>query len=190
MLGHYRAMPRPAKSRIRRAVFPARERPIPAREGGFSLVELLVVVFVMGLLAGAVVLSLPGDSRVLRDEAERFAARTVAARDEAISGARPVALVVGRAGYYFEARADRGWQPLDPSRFGLVAWKDGTEASVAGGAGEGATGSPASGAAERQRIVFDPVGLASSEGRIALRRGGGTLAVRIARDGTVRLGGS
>ena len=189
MLGHYRAMPRSAKSRIRRAVLPAREGPIPAREGGFSLIELLVVVFVMGLLAGAVVLSLPGDSRVLRDEAERFAARTVAARDEAISGARPVALVVGRAGYYFEARADRGWQPLDPSRFGLVAWKDGTEASVAGGAGgagEGAT----PGAAERQRLVFDPVGLASSEGRIALRRGGGTLAVRIARDGTVRLDGS
>ena len=148
------------------------------------MVELLVVVFVMGLLAGAVVLSLPGDSRVLRDEAERFAARTVAARDEAISGARPVALVVGRAGYYFEARADRGWQPLDPSRFGLVAWKDGTEASVAGGAGA------TPGAAERQRLVFDPVGLASSEGRIALRRGSGTQLVRIARDGTVRLDAS
>ena len=179
MLEHYRAMPRPAKPLIRRAS-------VPSQEGGFSLVELLVVVFVMGLLAGAVVLSLPGDSRVLRDEAERFAARTVAARDEAISGARPVALVVGTAGYYFEARTDRSWQPLDPSRFGLVAWKDGTEASVAGGAGEGAT----PGAAERQRLVFDPVGLASSEGRIALRRGSGTQLVRIARDGTVRLDAS
>lgn len=174
-------MPSAAKTWIRSHRTPQR-----SREAGFSLIELLVVVFVMGLLAGAVVLSLPGDSRVLRDEAERFAARTVAARDEAISGARPVALVVGRAGYYFETRADRGWQPLDPSRFGLVAWKPGTDAVVVGGAGEGAT----PGAAERQRLVFDPVGLASSEGQIALRRGKLALAVRIARDGTVRLDAS
>ena len=176
MLGHYRAMPHTTKPRIRRPRF-------PGQEGGFSLVELLVVVFVMGLLAGAVVLSLPGDARVLRDEAERFAARTVAARDEAITGARPVALVVGTAGYYFEARTDRSWQPLDPTRFGAVSWQEGTSASVIGGSGEGAT----PGAAERQRLVFDPVGLASSEGRIALRRGSGTQSVRIARDGTVRL---
>jgi general secretion pathway protein H len=67
-------------------------------ESGFSLVELMVVLFVLGLLATVAVLSIPGDSRVLRDEAERFAARTVAARDEAISGGRPVALVVSRAG--------------------------------------------------------------------------------------------
>jgi general secretion pathway protein H len=154
---------------------------------GFSLVELLVVMFVMGLLAGAVVLSLPGDSRALRDDAERFAARTVAARDEAISGARPVALVVGSAGYYFEARSNGGWQPLDPGRFGLVSWKQGTAASVAGAAGEGAPTSPGPDAADRQRLVFDPVGLASSEGRLTLRRGNETLAVQIARDGTVRL---
>ena len=157
--------------------------PAKLSRNGFSLVELLVVVFVMGLLAGAVVLSLPGDSRVMRDEAERFAARTVAARDEAISSARPVALVVGSAGYYFEARSDGGWQPLDPGRFGLVSWKDGTAAGVAGVAGDGAT----PGAAERQRLVFDPVGLASSEGRLSLRRGGDTLSVQISRDGTVRL---
>ncbi len=168
----------------------AATRPAKPSRNGFSLVELLVVVFVMGLLAGAVVLSLPGDSRALRDEAERFAARTVAARDEAISGARPVALVVGSAGYYFEARSDGGWQPLDPGRFGLVAWKDGTAASVAGAAGEGGQSNPSPGAAERQRLVFDPVGLASSEGLLSLRRGGETLAVRIARDGTVRLDAS
>ena len=156
---------------------------IPAREGGFSLVELMVVVFVMGLLAAVVVLSIPGDQRVLRDEAERFAARTVAARDEAIGGARPVALVVGSAGYYFERRIDAGWQPLDPGRFGLVGWKQGTAASVTGGVGEGAT----PGAAERQRLVFDPVGLASSEARVRIARGPNALTVRIARDGSVKL---
>ena len=144
---------------------------------GFSLVELMVVLFVMGLLAAAVVLTLPGDGRALRDEAERFAAR-----DEAISGARPVALVVGSAGYYFERRIDAGWQPLDPSRFGLVAWKPGTAAQVSGGAGEAGAN-----ATQRQRLVFDPVGLASSEARVRLAHGTRALAVRIARDGTVTL---
>ena len=147
---------------------------------------MMVVLFVMGLLAGVVVLSLPGDARVLRDEAERFAARTVAARDEAISGARPVAVVVGRAGYYFEQRRDGAWLPLDPGRFGLVAWKDGTAASVAGGVGEGAQpGSTVT--PERQRLVFDPVGLAGSEARVRLARGKDALAVSVARDGTVKL---
>ena len=147
---------------------------------------MMVVLFVMGLLAGVVVLSLPGDARVLRDEAERFAARTVAARDEAISGARPVAVVVGRAGYYFEQRRDGAWLPLDPGRFGLVAWKDGTAASVAGGVGEGAQpGSTVT--PERQRLVFDPVGLAGSEARVRLARGKDALAVSMARDGTVKL---
>ena len=146
----------------------------------------MVVLFVMGLLAGVVVLSLPGDARVLRDEAERFAARTVAARDEAISGARPVAVVVGRAGYYFEQRRDGAWLPLDPGRFGLVAWKDGTAASVAGGVGEGAQpGSTVT--PERQRLVFDPVGLAGSEARVRLARGKDALAVSVARDGTVKI---
>lgn len=143
----------------------------------------MVVLFVMALLATAVVLAMPGDSRDLRDEAERFAARTVAARDEAISSARPVAVVVGRAGYYFEERRDRAWQPLAPQRFALVGWKEGTAVNVTGAAGEGAPGA----APERQRLVFDPVGLASSEARVRIARGGQALAVTIARDGTVRL---
>jgi general secretion pathway protein H len=149
----------------------------PVREGGFSLVELMVVLFLMGLLAAAVTLAMPGEGGALRDEAQRFAARTVAARDEAIGGARPVALVVGGAGYYFERRIDAGWQPLDPTRFGLVSWKEGTAASVTGGAEAGGM--------ERQRLVFDPVGLASSEARVRLARGGSAMVVRIARDGSV-----
>jgi len=150
---------------------------------GFSLVELMVVLFVMGLLASVVVLSMSDEGRALRDEAERFAARTVAARDAAISGARPVAVVVGRAGYYFEQRRDGGWQPLAPERFGLVAWEPGTSASVVGGVGEAAAGA----APERQRVVFDPVGLASSEARVRLSQGSRALTVSVARDGTVKL---
>lgn len=137
----------------------------------------------MGLLAGAATLALPDEGRALRGEAERFAARTVAARDEAIAGARPVALVVGSAGYYFERRIDGGWQPLDPGRFGVVGWQPGTAAAVSGAAAAPAAGSGAG----RQRLVFDPVGLASSEARVRLAHGGRAFLVRVARDGSVRV---
>jgi general secretion pathway protein H len=111
--------------------------PSIGRANGFSLVEMLVVLFVIGLLAAVVVLSMPGDERILRDEAERFAARTIAARDEAIVGGAPVALVVGPAGYYFQRRVDGAWLALPGKGFDLAAWKQGTQATVAQPGGRG-----------------------------------------------------
>lgn len=142
----------------------------PLSRNGFSLVEMMVVLMVMGLLATVAVLTLPGDERKLRTEAERFAARTLAARDEAIIGARPVALVVGESGYYFERRMDGQWQPLPGRGFDLAAWGDGTVAS-----------------AGRQRVIFDSLGLASSEAAIRLTRAGNALVIRLRRDGKVSL---
>jgi general secretion pathway protein H len=155
---------------------------------GFSLVELLVVVFIIGLLASVVALSLPSDGTVLRRSAERFAARTVAARDQAIAGGRPVALVIASAGFYFEQRSGGGWQPLTPGE-GIAAWGDGVSASIATSrrpAPEAAAEAEA-GAPQRQRLVFDPVGLASSDAAVRLERGGQAMAVRISRDGSVRV---
>ncbi|MEO0032207.1 MAG: type secretion system protein GspH [Pseudomonadota bacterium] len=137
---------------------------------GFSLVEMMVVLFVMGLLAGVAVMTMPGDERTLRTDAERMAARTIAARDDAIVAAVPVALVVGSAGYYFEQRTDGQWRPLPG--FDLTGWARGTQASV----GQG-----------RSRIVFDSLGLASSEATVRLARGTAHAVVRIGRDGQVRL---
>lgn len=142
----------------------------PPPRNGFSLVEMLVVLMVMGLLATVAVLTMPGDERKLRDEAERFAARTLAARDEAIVGARPIALVVSDRGYYFERRFQGQWQPLPGKGFDLTGWAEGTKAS-----------------AGRQRIVFDSLGLASSDGAVSLTRDGTTLVVRLRRDGKVTL---
>ncbi|OYW47444.1 MAG: type II secretion system protein GspH [Novosphingobium sp. 12-63-9] len=148
-----------------------------SRRNGFSLVEIMVVLLVMGLLATVAVLSMPGDEARLRNEAERLAARTMAARDEAITGAAPVALVLGNAGYYFERRVDGAWQPVPGRGFDLTAWNDGTSAAVAG-------------RSARSRIVFDSLGLASSDAAVRLARGKGGLTVRIARDGRVRIDGT
>lgn len=139
---------------------------------GFSLVELMVVLMVMGLLATVAVLTIPGDERRLREEAERFAARTLAARDEAIIGARSVALVVSERGYYFERRMEGQWQPLPGKGFDLTGWADGTTASTG-----------------RQRVVIDSLGLASSDAAIRLTRDGNSLIVQLRRDGKVTLDG-
>ncbi|WP_338466344.1 GspH/FimT family pseudopilin [Novosphingobium sp. ZN18A2] len=147
------------------------------RRNGFSLVELMVVLFVMGLLASVVVLSMPGDARELRGEAERFAARANAARNEAIVSAAPVSLVVSKAGYYFEQRADGRWRPFEGGRLGLTGWADGT----------GAQTGNATQSQGRSRIVFDSVGLASSDADVRLTRKGRTMTVHIARDGKVSL---
>lgn len=159
-----------------------RRPPDLPRCNGFSLVEMLVVLVVMGLLAGVAVLTLPGDERRLRDEAERMAARTIAARDEAIVGARPVSLVVGGAGYYFERRSDGLWEPMPGRGFDLTGWNAGTQAAVAQAAGAAGPG--------RGRIVFDALGLASEDAAVRLVRGRARLTVRIARDGRVRIDGA
>ncbi|WP_158637744.1 GspH/FimT family pseudopilin [Novosphingobium taihuense] len=141
-----------------------------AIRNGFSLVEMMVVLMIMGLLASVAVLSFSGDDKHLRNEAERFAARTVAARDEAIVGARPVALVVSERGYYFERRVDGQWQPLPGRGFDLTGWDQGTSADAA-----------------RQRIVFDSLGLAGTDAAIRLKRDEQSLVVHLRRDGKVTL---
>lgn len=145
-----------------------RRTPRP-RRNGFSLVEMMVVLFVMGVLAASVVLLLPGDADRLRRDSERFAARASAARDEAIASGSPVALVVNGAGYYFEERHDGSWGPAQGRGLALTNWSAGTATSTG-----------------RARLVFDPVGLASSELRLRLSRGEAARTITIARNGTVR----
>lgn len=141
-----------------------------ARRNGFSLIEMLVVLTIMGLLASAAVLYVPDNDKLLRNEAERFAARIVAARDMAIVGARPTSLVVSERGYYFERRIEGAWQPMSGNGADLAAWGDGTRADVT-----------------RQRIVFDSLGLSSTDAVITLKRDEQLLVVRLRRDGKVTL---
>ncbi|WP_240903297.1 GspH/FimT family pseudopilin [Caulobacter sp. 602-2] len=115
------------------------------RREGFTLVELMIVLVIMGLLAGAVVLALPDGRLSLPQEAERFAAALLRARDEAVFRGGQVRVVAAGGVYRFERRAGRDWRPLDEAPFRARPFEDGTQFTAAPDA----------------TVVFDPTGLAN-----------------------------
>lgn len=138
-------------------------------ENGFTLLELLVALTILGLMSAVVVLAVPDPRGRLLDEAERFAARTVAARDEAIVSARSTRLMVDAGGYRFAQRHRGEWQDLAERPLANARWTSGTSASAA-------------------EVEFDPAGLAEPETRIMLQRGDERIVVAIGADGTVHVG--
>jgi general secretion pathway protein H len=140
-------------------------------ERGFTLVELLIVLTIIGLMSAAVVLAIPDHRGSLIDEAERFAARAQAAQERAIMDARPIAIRVTSAGYGFDRREKNEWKPLDRKPFTDHAWGEGTRAGVAESA---------------QRIIFDTTGM-SEPVRLLLLRDEEQVLVEIGVEGRVRV---
>ncbi|MEG1452166.1 GspH/FimT family pseudopilin [Brevundimonas sp.] len=106
---------------------------------GFTLVELLVVITVIGIAATAVILSAPDPRSPVSAEAERMAARLVMARDEAILSNRNVSAIIDPKGYGFQASDGVDWLPLTGA-LKAASWPQGIT-----------TG-------QTMRMVFDPTG--------------------------------
>ena len=131
------------------------------------MVELMVVLVIIGLASAAVVLAIPDEGGSLQSEAERFAARAKAARDNAIVESRPALLQIDAAGYNI-ARRDRGqWQ-----QGAQYDWVEGTEVTTEG--------------EEGAQTRFDTTGLASPLS-LTLRRRNMQVAVAIESDGSVHV---
>jgi general secretion pathway protein H len=143
-------------------------------ERGFTLVELMIVLAIIGLVAAGVMIAMPDPRGRLSDEADRFAARTVAARDLAILEGRPVAVRVTAQGYAFDRRQGGDWVPLPDQSFRSRPWSPGTAALV----GQGGT----------IRTAFDATGQPSAPATIVLTRDTQRMRVAIAADGGVRVG--
>jgi len=137
-------------------------------EKGFTLVELMVVLVIVGLAAAAVVLAMPAPGGSLETEAERFAARAKAARDQAIVEARPAGLAIGPGGYEVSRRVGGQWRVI-----AHYDWIAGTRAAAAG--------------TFAGRTRFDATGTADPL-NVTLHRGDRQVAVAIGNDGTVRVG--
>ncbi|WP_110297046.1 type II secretion system minor pseudopilin GspH [Blastomonas natatoria] len=163
-----------------------REGAPKARKGegdqGFTLIELMVVLFIIGLVAGAVVLALPGDSAALSEDADRFAARVAAARDEAVVSARPIAVWIAPSGYGFDARQDRKWVPLNARTLANRDWNPGTIARIEGATGEGERTPEDQG---RARFWFDATGLPNMPVTVVLARGTNSDRIVISATGEV-----
>jgi general secretion pathway protein H len=146
-------------------------RPREGAERGFTLVEILVVVAVLGLLTAVIVLNLPESGGRLADEADALAARLTRAQEEAILTNRTVEVAVGSGGYAFRVQRAGGWAPLEDGPFEPRRWGDGI--SVAVRAAEGRSG-----------VRFDPTGAAEPV-EITLHKKAQSVRVRVDGQGGV-----
>jgi general secretion pathway protein H len=85
------------------------------RQRGFTLLELLVVLVIVGIMLGFVTLNaLPSGRQALQNEAQRIALLLQLARDEAIVRNRPIAFDVDQYRYRFWILDENNvWQPID-----------------------------------------------------------------------------
>lgn len=147
--------------------------PTRLRSAGFTLIELMVVITIIALASAAVVLTLPDGSEKLRADAERFAGRVAAARDNAIVGARPMAVWVSPSGYGFARREQGQWRPLADKPFATTPWRDGVTADTGG---------------QQLRVSFDGTGTTAEPVAVTLVRDGRRQAITVDGAGKVTLG--
>ncbi|MFQ6372258.1 type II secretion system minor pseudopilin GspH [Shewanella sp. YIC-542] len=84
------------------------------RSRGFTLLEVMLVVLLMGLMAAAVTLSIGGGNQQqqLLREAQRFVAVTETLADEAVLSGQFVGVVIDKNAYRYVIYLDDKWQPL------------------------------------------------------------------------------
>lgn len=141
---------------------------------GFTLVELMVVLVVMGLAASIVIMTLPSREEAGVRAATKFAARAAAARDFAIMSGKPTGVWMTASGYGFESMSEGRWSALTTRTLKDTDWGKGVAAQFSTGAAA--------------RVRFDSVGLASNDVVVSIvGEGEGPRKVSIGMNGDVGL---
>ncbi len=141
---------------------------------GFSLIELLVVIVIIGLLSTVVVVTMADPRGRITGDADKFAGRVRAARDSAVVSGRPMALWVSQTGYGFEQREEGAWHALSEGPLAAADWSRDAQARFDG--------------VSQLRMVFDSIGRADQPLDFTLARDQQHVRVRVDLDGRVKTG--
>ena len=98
---------------------------------GFTLIEMMVVIVIIGLMTSFVVINLPGGASTVQEDADRVAARfTYAAREAVLSG-ETIGVQLTRIGYKFMNRRRGSWRDMEliPGDIDIV-WPEDLEVSL------------------------------------------------------------
>ncbi len=81
--------------------------------GGFTLIEVMVVMVIVGLMLGFATLSFNLGASPAETEARRLAALARLAAEEAVLNNEELALRFSREGYRFQVLGENGWSELE-----------------------------------------------------------------------------
>lgn len=143
-----------------------------ARRDGFTLVELMVVLVIIGLATAAVVVAIPARQMRLADDADAFAAKLVTARDLSVITGQDIAVTVDATGYAFSRRNGAGWRATTERPLQSKPWPPGTAAQTRMESGD--------------KLVFDSTGLATPA-LITLQHGSSRASVVVDAAGNVHV---
>ena len=84
------------------------------KQSGFTLIEMMVVLVIIGIMVTSVVLSIRTDDlgEHMEMEMQRIQALLKLAREEAVMQNEDIALKVTENTYSFEILGDKGWEPI------------------------------------------------------------------------------
>jgi prepilin-type N-terminal cleavage/methylation domain-containing protein len=131
-------------------------------DAGVSLIEVLTAMFIIALMAAAVVIAAPGPDRQTRAFVTQFAGRVALASEESIISNRAHALVVRSDGYGYARLEENGWQVITHgSPLAFRPWPADIVAHIEASdfEGEQLARFDAVGSSTPARIVFDGAGV-------------------------------
>lgn len=152
-------------------------------DAGFSLIETLVVVFIIGLVASMAVLALPQRTGPARADAEALRMAFETAQDAAFTTGLIYAVEVGEKGWQTVRMQSGEWQQTVGKGGQYATPGDGVSLLVSR-PGRDTRKTKETGPV---RVWFDPVGQALPVS-VTLRARGESATVRVGRDGTITLG--